>query len=366
MDIKLLKQGLKKVTDPRRSWGNKRHMLVDILMIGLCSTLSAGVDFVDMEDFGNDRMEWLKGFLELPNGIPHSDTFRRVFERVCPIELKRCLTAWLDTQREGQQLVNVDGKTIRGSASDKHGAYHVVSAWVEEKRLTLGEIKTDEKSNEIKAIPELLELIDVEGDVVSIDAMGCQMDIASAIRKKKADYLLAVKGNQGTLFEDISTYFDNLDGLPHIRWQGKVEKDHGRIERRAVIVAPASWLDCTANWQDIQTIIRYTCSRVKDGVKTVSNRHYISSLDTTPEHFAMLLRGHWSIENHLHWALDVVFREDASRARKGNSPLTLNVLRKIAIPILHACKVGRLSAQKKMLKAARNPDFLGCLLFAQK
>jgi len=327
--------------------------------------MSAGVDFVDMEDFGNDRMEWLKGFLELPNGIPDSDTFRRVFERVCPLELKKSLTAWQETQRKEQRLVNVDGKTIRGSASKNHGAYHVVSAWVEETRMTLGEIKTEEKSNEIKAIPELLELIDVKGDVVSIDAMGCQRDIAAAIRKKKADYLLAVKANQGTLFEDISTYFDKPDGLPHIRWQGKFEKDHGRIERRAVTVAPAGWLDCAANWQDIQTIICYSSMREKDGVKTLSNRYYISSLDTTPEHFSKLLRGHWSIENHLHWALDVVFHEDASRARKDNSPLTLNVLRKIAIPILHACKVGRLSAHKKMLKAARNPAFLHSLLFGQ-
>jgi predicted transposase YbfD/YdcC len=334
MDIKLLKAELKQVTDPRRSWGNKRHMLEEILVIGLCSTLSAGVDFVDMEDFGNDRIEWLKGFLELPNGIPDSDTFRRVFERVCPIELKKCLVAWLDSQREGKRLVNVDGKTIRGSTSDKHGAYHVVSAWVEEERLTLGEIKTEEKSNEIKAIPQLLELINVEGDVVSIDAMGCQIDIATAIRKKKADYLLAVKANQGTLFEDITSYFDKPEGLPHERWQGKFEKDHGRIERRKVTVAPAGWLDCAANWQDIQTIICYTCSREKNGVKTVSNRYYISSLDSTPEHFAKLVRGHWSIENHLHWALDVVFREDASRARKDNSPLNLNVLRKIAIPIV--------------------------------
>lgn len=335
-------------------------------MIGLCSTLSAGVDYVDMEDFGNDRIEWLKGFLELPNGIPDSDTFRRVFERVSPMELKECLTSWLDTQRDGRRLVNVDGKTIRGSTSDKHGAYHVVSAWVEDTRLTLGEVKSEEKSNEIKAIPQLLELIDVEGDVVSIDAIGCQMDIASAIRKKKADYLLAVKGNQETLFKDISTYFDNLEGLPHVRWQGKFEKDHGRIERREVTTAPASWLDYAAKWQDIHTIIRYTCSREKSGVKTLSKRYYISSLDTTPEHFAKLLRGHWSIENHLHWALDVIFREDASRARKDNSPLNLNVLRKIAIPILHACKVGRLSAQKKMLKAARNPAFLDCLLFGPK
>jgi len=291
-------------------------LLVDILVIGLCSTLSAGEDFVDMEDFGNDRIGWLKGFLELPNGIPDSDTFRRVFERINPVELKTCLTDWLDLERERQQLINIDGKTIRGSACVGQKAKHVVSAWADDIRLTLGEVEIDKKSNEIKAIPKLLDLIDVEGDVVSIDAMGCQTDIAETIREKKADYLLAVKKNQGNLYEDIVEYFDNPQGLTHSRWKGRYEKDHGRIERREIMTAPADWLDQRGKWRDIKTIVCYTCMREKGEVKSVTKQYYISSLEAEPEQFVKLIRGHWAIENHLHWALDVIFGEDANRARK--------------------------------------------------
>jgi len=238
LEINRLKQEFLQVTDPRRQWGYLRHSLVDILVIGLCSALSDGQDFVDMEEFGRDRREWLRGFLELRNGIPDSDTFRRVFERVNPAQLRKALENWLDSAREQRRLVNLDGKTIRGSGNEEHDALHVVSAWVGETRLTLGEVVVDEKSNEITAIPQLLKLIDIEGDVVSIDAMGCQTDIATAIRKKGADYLLAVKGNQALLFEDIKTYFDNPEGLPHESWRGPWEKNHGRIERRSAGTAP--------------------------------------------------------------------------------------------------------------------------------
>jgi len=263
-------------------------------------------------------------------------------------------------------LVCFDGKTIRGSGNSEHGALHVLSAWVEETRLTLGEIVVDEKSNEITAIPKLLDLIDVQGDVVSIDAIGCQTDIATAIRKKKADYLLAVKKNQEHLFEDIETYFEHPEGLEHEKWLGPWEKDHGRIERRSIAIAPADWLEDRAKWLDVQTVICSTSIRQIGEKETVAKRYYISSLHASPQRFAQLIRGHWSIENHLHWALDVFFGEDACRARKDNSPLNLNILRKFALPILHACKVGRMSAKHKMLKAARNPAFLQTLLLGEK
>jgi hypothetical protein len=194
MRIEKLKAEIKGITDPRREWGNKRHKQEDILIIGLCSVISSGEDFVDMEEFGRDRENWLRGFLELPNGIPDSDTFRRVFERINSIALAKSLHAWLDKTGEcGGRSVNIDGKTICGSKSTEHKAYHVVSAWVSENSVTLGELAVDEKSNEITAIPQLLELIEIEGDIVTIDAIGCQTDIATKIRERKADYVLALR-----------------------------------------------------------------------------------------------------------------------------------------------------------------------------
>lgn len=213
MDIMKLKESLGGVSDPRREWGNYRHKLMDILVIGLCTVICGGEDFEDMEEFGTERIQWLKGFLELPNGIPDSDTFRRVFERVDSQELMVCLQQWLlEAVESGGRLVNIDGKTICGSGKrGDHSALHVVSAWVHETEMVLGQIPTDEKSNEITAIPKLLDLVDVEGDIVSIDAMGCQMEIAKKIREKEANYVLAVKDNQPTLHEDIQEYFQWLE-----------------------------------------------------------------------------------------------------------------------------------------------------------
>ena len=357
------------VQDPRREWGNLRHKLEDILIIGLCSVICCGEDFVDMEEFGKDREEWLRGFLELPNGIPDSDTFRRVYERIDPNALAKSLNSWLAIPSgSGGRSVNIDGKTICGSKNAKHSAYHVVSAWVSENNCTLGELATEEKSNEITAIPELLELIDVEGDIITIDAMGCQTEIAKKIREKGADYVLSLKDNQPTLHEDVSDYFDWIEAeTPKSEsvdiWKSNPEKGHGRIETREILSASADWIEGKEAWADIQTIIRYRCTREIDGIKSVSIRHYISSFDTSAEGFGEIIRGHWSVENQLHWMLDVVFREDAAKAKKDNSPLNFNVLRKIALAVLKKISIGRLSVHKKMMKAARDPNFLARLIF---
>ena len=369
MEINKLKSELQGIQEPRRKWGNLRHKLEDILIIGLCSVICCGKDFVDMEEFGKDREEWLRGFLELPHGIPDSDTFRRVYERIDSNALARSLNAWLgNPSSSGGRSVNIDGKTICGSRNSKHPAYHVVSAWVAENNITLGELGIDDKSNEITAIPDLLDLIDVEGDIVTIDAMGCQTDIAEKIRKKGADYVLALKDNHPTLHEDVADYFEWIENEhPKSetidRYKSKPEKGHGRIETREILTASAEWLEDKENWADIQTIIRYRCTREIDGVKTVSVRHYISSFDTNAKGFLDIIRGHWSVENQLHWMLDVIFREDDARAKKDNSPLNFNVLRKTALAVLKKISIGRLSIDKKMMKAARDPNFLTKLLF---
>lgn len=182
MDIKKLAEELEKVTDPRRAWGNKRHKLEDILVMGLCTIVCGGEDFTDMENFGQERESWLRGFLELPNGIPDADTFRRVFERVDPQELSEVLREWLGNRRKDGAVVSIDGKTIRGSGNHQHKAYHVVSAFVSENHITLGELKTEEKSNEITAVPELLEMLEIKNCVVTADAMSCQRTIAHKAR----------------------------------------------------------------------------------------------------------------------------------------------------------------------------------------
>ena len=369
MEMRRLKENLSEIKDCRRDYGNILHKLVDIMVIGLCSTICCGEDFVDMEEFGRDREEWLRGFLALPNGIPDSDTFRRVFERIEPASLAKALNAWLSTEsKSGGRSVNVDGKTVCGSANAQHNAYHVLSAWVRESGITLGELAVEAKSNEITAIPDLLDLIDVEGDIVTIDAMGCQTDIAEKIRERKADYVLALKDNQRTLHEDVREYFDWLErekprNEEYEVWKSKPEKCHGRIETRKIFVASADWLEEKAAWKDICKIIRCECTRQVNGEKAVCVRHYISSFDTSAEDFGQIIRGHWSVENQLHWMLDVAFREDDARARKDNSPLNLNVLRKIALAALKKVSVGRLSIRKKMLKAARDQRFLSILIF---
>lgn len=368
MEIERLKKEISEVKDPRRDGGNKRHKLEDIIIIGLCSVISCGEDFVDMEEFGKDREEWLRGFLELPNGIPDSDTFRRVFERLDSVALAEKLNAWLNRAgSSGGRSVAIDGKTICGSKNAAHKAYHVVSAWVTENEITLGELAVEEKSNEITAIPELLDLIDIEGDVVSIDAMGCQREIAQRILEKKADYVLALKENQPDLHEAVLTYFDWLEkgkpsGEGYDLWKSGIETCHGRLERREIAVARADWLEQKEAWAGLSCIVRCRSIREIGAERTISDRYYISSFDTSAENFAQLIRGHWSIENQLHWMLDVVFREDAARARKDRSPLNLNVLRKIALSLLKTLPFGRLSVHKKMLKASRDPAFLKALL----
>ena len=215
MEISELKEKIKTISEPRRvSHGNIRHRLDDIIIIGLCTIICLGEDYNDMEAFGNEREEWLRTFLELPNGIPDSDTFRRVFERLNPKELSACLNDWLDIEREKRGIVAVDGKTIRGSGNSEHKAYHVVSAFVAENQITLGEIVVEEKSNEIKAVPELLDIIDVSGDIVTADAMSCQKEIAAKITERKADYVLALKDNQPALRQDVSDYFFSARQAP--------------------------------------------------------------------------------------------------------------------------------------------------------
>jgi predicted transposase YbfD/YdcC len=375
-DINRMKEYMGAIPDPRREWGNLRHKLVDMLVIALCTVIIGEDEFEAMEEWALEMEWWLRKFLELPNGIPDKDTFRRLFERLEPGAVLESLNAWLQPEPQtGGREVNIDGKTLRGSGNtDGRKALHVVSAWVGEQHLTLGQLATEEKSNEITAIPLLLDSITIKNDVVTIDAMGCQTDIAKKIREQGADYLLAVKENQPTLYRDIRDYFEYRDenscpDRPDDRWESSLEKDHGRIERRSVTtVTGLSWLEGKEAWEDLRTLIRYRCSRTVREQTTVTDHYYISSTNASAEIYGGFIRGHWSIENGLHWMLDVAFREDASQVRKDNGPLNLNVLRKTALARLRRTEVvnrPRFSVRRKSFKALINPDFLYSVLFGK-
>ncbi|MDR2070364.1 MAG: ISAs1 family transposase [Treponema sp.] len=372
--VQRIKENLGEIPDPRRQWGYIRHKLIDLLVIGLCSIITRGKGFDEMEEMGRDREEWFRQFLELPHGIPDEDTFRRLFERLNPGELMKCLQSWLGGMREaGGRQVAIDGKTIRGSGKEgEHKAVHIVSAWVNENNLVLGQLATEEKSNEITAIPELLDLIDVSGDTITIDAMGCQKEIVKKIRAKGADYVLAVKENQPVLYGEIREYFAYLDErqtkeLPEDVWESGVEKGHGRIEQRRVrTVTDIGFLSGKKDWKDLATVIEVRGRRTAGDETSVTERYFISNKDIPAEEFGKDIRGHWGIENGLHWMLDVNFGEDGCRARKDNSPKNLNILRKAAISLLRAVDGGkRVSVKRKMLRASLVPDFLLKALFGK-
>ena len=354
---------LEKLTDSRRRWGNLRHKLVDIVFIGLVSVICGGTDFEHMEDTGHGKYEWLKQYLEMPNGVPDSDTFRRVFERIDPKELGEVLQELVNV--EGK-TVAIDGKTICGSGNGKHKAkhkaYHVVSAWVAENQITLGQLATEEKSNEITAIPELIDMLDIKGSTVTMDAMGCQKQIAAKICGKKADYVFGLKGNQTSLLSDVKLYFEQE--IPTYA-ERTLEKDHGRIEKREYYLeTKIDWLTQREDWMDLNGIgmVRTSVISQKTGELSQESRYFITSL-TNIHKFANAVRKHWSIESQLHWQLDVSFDEDASRARKDNSPLNLNILRKQALSMLSQADFGkRVSIRRKMSRAAMDNASLDLIL----
>ena len=355
MKIEKLRGRLASMNDPRRTkCGNIRHKLEDIVIIGLCCIICGGEDFVDMEEFGKEREGFLRKFLELPSGIPDSDTFRRFFERLDPQELSECLVNWLLEEFPARCTIAIDGKTIRGSANKNHKAY--VSAFVTENQITLGEICVDEKSNEITAVPELLDLLNIEDTIVTADAMSCQKAIVEKIILKNADYVIGLKSNQRSLHDFAKKILvENTNNCPVFE---TTQRRSGQTEtRKYYLETNVAGFSKIKGWQGLKAlgkVVRETenANEIKQEI-----RYFITSL-TDLNDFADAVRKHWTIENNLHWSLDVIFREDASRAKKDNSPLNLNVLRKTALSLLSKAKFGRLSKKKLMFKASLNPDVL--------
>jgi predicted transposase YbfD/YdcC len=321
----------------------RRHSLLEIIILAVCATLGNANGWADIERFGNAKLDFFRTFLELPNGIPSHDTFGRVFALLDPLALMACIQEWLDALATvvAGEVIAIDGKTLRGSFDTAAGKnpLHLVSAWACDARLTLGQVAVDAKSNEITAIPLLVALLDIKDCIVTIDAMGCQKDIAVAIRDREADYVLAVKDNQPGLHQVVHDAFmahaeaDFAD--PTLKRIKTIERGHGRDETREYFIAeaPAALVDGEL-WKDVQSIGMVSRTRIVNGVETDEIAYFISSLSPKVKRFAKAVRGHWGIENRLHWSLDVIFAEDKSRARKDNSPLNLSMLRRLALAIL--------------------------------
>jgi len=347
--------------DPRMD-RTKRYPLLDILFIALCAVVSGANDCVAMEKFGNSKRAWLEKYLSLPHGIPCHDTFTRVFAALDREAFVTCFLQWVAALEESTagQLVAIDGKTARATLDRAKGKnpLHIVSAWAAENRLFLGQEVVDDKSNEITAIPKLLAVLELTGAIVTIDAMGCQKEIAAKIREKKADYVLAVKGNQEHLEEDIITAFaavDEGDSTATLRTHTEQAQGHGRVEtRRTQVMAVPTTLRNQEAWKDLATIARCTRTYTERGVEKSEVRYFISSLPPQAKKMARAIRGHWGIENGLHWVLDMYFAEDRNRARMGHAAANLGLLRRWVLSLLQRNESISGGIEKKRLQAAWN------------
>jgi predicted transposase YbfD/YdcC len=360
------------LTDPRIE-RTRRHDLFELLVVALCGTIAGADSWADVERFGEKRLDWLRTFLRLENGIPSHDTFGRVFALLDPAKLMACIQQWLDDV--GCQIgkhIAIDGKTLRGSFNKAAGKnpLHLVSAWACEARLTLGQVASDAKSNEITAIPLLLELLDLKGATVTIDAMGCQKDIAQKIVHRKGDYLLALKDNHPKLVQAVADEFAAAlleADVParDMRRHVTVETNRGRQERREYYALPAPRnLPGFADWANLATIVMVIRTTLGGGRETSEVSYFLSSLPAKVKTLAKLIRQHWSIESQLHWVLDVTFTEDASRIRKQHAPQTSAMLRRLAVSILSADTAIKDNIRGKRYRACLSTDTLERILLS--
>lgn len=368
--------------DPRLN-RTKDHDLIDVLVIAICALLCGAESFNDMADFGLAKEDWFKTFLSLRNGIPSHDTFNRVFAALDPKQFLDCFLNWTQSVRAAipREIVALDGKALRRALDGEQSVKYIVSAWAEGNGLVLGQIKVADKSNEITALPELLRVLELSGCIVTIDAMGCQKKIAREIIEADADYVLALKGNQEKVHEEVKSFLDaTLQEKQKKRPKGvvvptevrcleefeTVEKDHGRIETRRYYQSDKlDWFADKAKWEGLQSVGFVESIRELAGQTTIERRYYLSSLPLGVETFARAVRGHWGVENKLHWVLDVCFREDQSRARTGFAAENLATLRRLALNLLKREKTKKRGIKGKMLNAGWHHPYLLRLLGVQ-
>ena len=353
--------------DPRMN-RTRRHILSDILTLAICAVICGADGWVQVAAFGRCKRRWFKTFLALPHGIPSHDTFGRVFARLDPTAFEGCFLKWiadLATASEGR-LIAIDGKTVRRSLDVANGkaAIHMVSAWCAANHLVLGQLATDAKSNEITAIPELLKLLDLKGAVVTIDAMGCQKEIAAAIIDQGGDYLLQLKGNQGGLHDETVLLFDQglRDDCLGIACAtaATTNKGHGRLEQRRLwVTSEVEWFAERRRWKNLRSLARVEATRTVNGQTSVEYRYYISSLESPdPARMLALIRGHWGVENSLHWSLDIAFREDDCRIRQGHAAENFSRLNRIALNLLKSETQQKVGIKTKRLCCGWDHDYL--------
>ena len=360
------------LTDPRRR--EVIYPLINVVVIAICAVICGADDFVAIAKFGRTKREWLARFLDLTTGIPSHDRFNAIFAALKPAEFEKCLLSWITTLHEitDGQIVAIDGKTLRRSfdAASSKAAIHMVSAWATANHISLGQVVVDAKSNEITAIPKLLEMLELSGCLVTIDAMGCQTEIARQIVEAKADYCLAAKGNQPTLYQGLVDYFDehledDFARTPVRRYQTE-ERGHGREETRYYFLCPVpDDLPDRARWPHLKAIGMAISNTQRDGKDCNEVRYYILSKYVAARRFAEAVRGHWGIENRLHWQLDVTFQEDQCRIRQGHADANFSILRRTALSMLkneHTLKVG---IKNKRLAAAWDESYLEKVLLGE-
>jgi len=358
--------------DPRME-RSKKHKLVDILFIAICTIICGGEGFTDMEELGKCKEDWLRKFLELPNGIPSDDTFGRLFSILDPEAFHSCFVNWTQALHDSTngEVIALDGKSIRrsfDSASEK-SSLHIVSAWATANGLALGQVRVDDKSNEVTAIPKLLEMLDIKGRTITTDAMGCQKEIARQIVDRGGDYVLCLKGNHADLHDEIKFFFDECASAGYedvdYGYFESVEKDHGRIETRRYWVVEddaIKWLEIEGQWPGMKSIVAVEAQQTKRGKTSIETRYFISSLKGNVKKIANAIRDHWKIENSLHWVLDVTFNEDMSRIRKDNAPENLSILRKIALNVVKKEQASKTSVRRKLKRAAWDNSYLELVL----
>jgi predicted transposase YbfD/YdcC len=363
---KSLFDSLQQITDPRVE-RTKRHLLVDILVITICAGICGADSWEEIAEFGRAKQEWFSRFLELPNGIASHDTFRRVFLLLKAEEFERTFLEWVRSTVKLSKgaVVNIDGKELRGthSRASKEGL-RMISAWAAEQAVVLGQVRTEEKSNEITAIPELLSVLELSGAIVTIDAMGCQKAIVAQIQEREADYVLSLKGNHGNLHQEIKDYFYWAErqkaGEVELDEYRAIEKGHGRIEERRVFATEdIDWIVEKEEWQALRSIVMVESVReIIGGQRSTERRYFISSLAADAKQIGAAVRGHWAIENQLHWSLDVSFSEDACRTRSGEAAENLAVVRHIGLNLLKQEKSCKMGLKGKRLKAGWDESYL--------
>jgi predicted transposase YbfD/YdcC len=371
---KTLVETFAELPDPRVT-GRCEHLLHEVLVIAVCGLLVGGESFYDMADFAVESEGWLRSFLQLPGGPPGHHTFNRIFQALCPRAFAECFARWTQGVRAalrggapavGGEVVALDGKALRRARGRQEGIRTIVSAWATEHGLTLGQNAVVDKSNEITAVPDLLRALELAGCIVTLDALHCQKATAREIHEADADYVLALKGNQGTAHAEVRAFLDDAIARaePHLVTTETVEKGHGRLEvRRYWQTTYLNWFADRPAWANLRSVgVVEAVRQVGAEAPTTERRYYLSSLPLDVARFAHAVRGHWSVENQLHWSLDVTFDEDRSRARTRHAATNLATLRRIVLNLLRADKRSTKSLNRKRLRCALNPSYLAALL----